>query len=102
MSIKKQFLKSRPVCKVTFRLPKEEAKEARAINVVGEFNNWDVYATPMKCLKNGAFTTTIDLKQGREYQFRYLIDGTNWENDWNADKYIANSYGNCENSIVAV
>jgi 1,4-alpha-glucan branching enzyme len=102
MSLKKQFLKSRPVCKVTFRLTKEEAKEARSVNVVGEFNNWDVYATPMKCLKNGTFTVTIDLEQGREYQFRYLIDETNWENDWNANKYIANSYGNCENSVVAL
>jgi 1,4-alpha-glucan branching enzyme len=102
MSLKKQFLKSRPVCKVTFRLTKEEAKEARLVNVVGEFNNWDVYATPMKCLKNGTFTVTIDLEQGREYQFRYLIDETNWENDWNANKYIANSYGNCENSVVAL
>ena len=102
MSLKKQFLKSRPVCKVTFRLPREAAKTAKTVHVVGEFNNWDVYATPMKFLKNGAFTVTIDLEQGREYQFRYLINETSWENDWDADKYLPSHFGNCENSVVIV
>ena len=102
MSLKKQFLKSRPICKVTFRLPREAAKAAKIVHVVGEFNNWDVYATPMKFLKNGSFTVTIDLEQGREYQFRYLIDETSWENDWDADKYLPSHFGNCENSVVVV
>ena len=102
MSLKKQFLKSKPVCKVTFRLSRVAAKAAKTIHVVGEFNNWDVYATPMKCLKNGAFTVTIDLEQGREYQFRYLIDEMTWENDWDADKYLPSHFGNCENSVVVV
>ena len=102
MSLKKQFLKSKPVCKVTFRLSRAAAKAAKTIHVVGEFNNWDVYATPMKCLKNGAFTVTIDLEQGREYQFRYLIDEMTWENDWDADKYLPSHFGNCENSVVVV
>ncbi len=102
MSLKKQFLKSKPVCKVTFRLPKKAAKAAKTVHVVGEFNNWDVYATPMKCLKNGSFTVTIDLEQGREYQFRYLLDEISWENDWDADKYLPSQLGNCENSVVVV
>ena len=102
MSLKKQFLKSRSVCKVTFRLPREAAKAAETVHVVGEFNSWDVYATPMKSLKNGSFTVTIDLEQGREYQFRYLVDETRWENDWDADKYLPSPFGNCENSVVAV
>lgn len=76
--------------------------EARTVHVVGEFNNWDVYATPMKRLKNGSFTVTINLEQGREYQFRYLIDEMSWENDWDADKYLPSHFGNCENSVVVV
>jgi len=102
MSLKKQFLKSRAVCKVTFKLSREAAREAKTVHVVGEFNNWDVYATPMKSLKNGSFTVTIDLERGREYQFRYLVDETRWENDWDADKYLPSHFGNCENSVVAV
>ena len=102
MSLKKQFLKSRAVCKVTFKLSREAAREAETVHVVGEFNNWDVYAAPMKSLKNGSFTVTIDLERGREYQFRYLVDETRWENDWDADKYLPSHFGNCENSVVVV
>lgn len=102
MSLKKRFLKGRPVCKVTFNIPQEAAEDATAVHVVGEFNNWDVYATPMKRLKDGSFTVTVDLDRGAEYQFRYLIDETIWENDWNADKYVPSHYGNCENSVVVV
>jgi len=90
------------VCKVTFRLPKKIAGGAQSVHIVGEFNNWSNETTPMKSLKNGEFTTTIDLERDREYQFRYLINQERWENDWQADKYIRNEFGNCENSVVVV
>jgi len=102
MGIKKQYLKSKPVCKVTFRLPREAAQFAKTVHLVGEFNNWSYYANRMKGLKNGAFTATLDLELNREYQFRYLIDGKNWENDWHADKYVPTIYKNSENSVVIV
>jgi len=102
MIIKKQYLKSRPVCKVTFGLEGEVAESAVTAHIVGEFNDWDVKATPMKKLKNGAFTVTIDLEQGREYQFRYLIDETQWENALNADRYAPIPYGDGENSVIVL
>jgi 1,4-alpha-glucan branching enzyme len=102
MSIKKRFLKSKPVCKVTFRLPKKAAGRAETVHLVGDFNNWETSATPMKKLKSGAFSTTLDLEVGREYQFRYLIDETDWENDGEADKYVPSSYPDVENSVVVV
>ena len=100
MSIKKQYLKSKPVCKVTFRLPGEAAGSAESATIVGEFNDWNIYATPMKRLKNGSFTLTIDLEPNREYQFRYLLDDEIWENDGEADKYVSHPYGDGENSVV--
>ncbi len=100
MSIKKQYLKTRPVCRATFRIPQEAAKEARTVNIVGEFNEWNIYKTPMKKLKNGSFTAIVDLAPNREYQFRYLVDETAWDNDWHADKYVFSTYGGCENSVV--
>jgi 1,4-alpha-glucan branching enzyme len=102
MSLKKQTLKTRPICKVTFRVPKEAAKSAESIHIVGDFNDWDKTATPMKPLKSGDFTSTLELDTSKtEYQFRYLYDGKTWENDWEADAYIANSEGT-ENSVVKV
>ncbi|HEU19919.1 MAG TPA: glycoside hydrolase [Deltaproteobacteria bacterium] len=102
MIIKKQYLKSRPVCKVTFRLPADIGNTAKQAALVGEFNNWDMTANPMKRLQDGAFTVTIDLEKDREYQFRYLLDGTQWENAVNADRHEATPFGDSFNSIVIV
>ncbi len=98
---KKLYLKSRPVCKVTFRLPGEAAPEARAVSLVGDFNNWDAGAAPMQRLKNGSFTAWLSLEAGKDYRFRYLIDEQRWENDWFADRYVKNSFGT-DDSVVTV
>jgi 1,4-alpha-glucan branching enzyme len=101
LGIKKQYLKSRKTCKVTFRLPRIAAPNAKAVCIVGDFNGWSIYATPMKRLRTGDFTVTLEVEPGREYQFRYLIDEQRWENDWNADKYVKSPYGS-DNSVVIV
>ena len=100
--IKKEYLKSRKVCKVTFRLPKVAATDAKSVCIVGDFNNWNIRTNPMKKLKNGNYTITLELEAGREYQFRYLIDECKWENDWNADKYVRSPYGDSDNSVIVV
>lgn len=102
MSIKKQTLKSKPVCKVTFKLSGDQVNNADQVYVVGEFNNWNRHANPMQRLKNGAFTATLDLDQGREYQFRYLIDDHIWETDQEADRQIPTPYGDGNNGVIDV
>ncbi len=99
MSLKKKFLKTKKTCKVTFSLPKEAVGDANEVKLLGDFNNWDKEnGIPLK-VKNGNFTTTVELKAGEEYQFRYLIDNEKWENDWDADKYLSTPFG-VENSVV--
>ncbi|MGE4538937.1 isoamylase early set domain-containing protein [Desulfovibrio sp. JY] len=100
MSLKKKFLKSKPVCKVTFVLAKEQAKDAGNVGLVGEFNDWEIDATPMRRQKDGSFSVTLDLPTGREYQFRYLIDGEIWISDPESDKHAFSPFGDCENSVV--
>ena len=102
MSIKKQFLKTKPICKVTFRIPEKLGNSAKTAHVVGEFNGWNFLATPMRKLKSGAFTTTLDLEQGREYQFRYLLDKKNWQNDADADNLAPTPYADSENSVIVL
>lgn len=102
MSFKKQYLKSKPVCKVTFKLSKEEAKNAEKVHIVGDFNDWDLASAPMKRLKNGSFTTTLNLSKDAEYQFRYFLDGKEWENDWSADAYIPSPVSFDDNSVLLV
>ena len=96
--LKKRFLADGKVCKVTFTLPAEV--KARTASVVGEFNNWDKEANLMTKNKDGSFKIEIKLEAGREYQFRYLVDGSDWHNDWDADKYVMHPYGG-ENSVVS-
>ena len=55
----------------------------------------------MKASKNGNYTASVDLEGGKEYAFRYLIDGSRWENDWEADKYVPSEFGS-ENSVVVL
>ena len=102
MGIQKKFLKSKPICKVTFILPKEAVESADNVHLVGDFNNWETESMPLKKLKTGTFKITVDLPQGKEYQFRYLVDNTVWENDAEADKYVPSPYNGADNSVVIV
>jgi 1,4-alpha-glucan branching enzyme len=95
--LKKQHLKTKPVCKVTFMLPSQVQGETAFL--VGDFNEWDEGATPMKRKKDGSFSVTLDLKPGEEYQFRYLVNNSEWHNDWQADKYVPNPFSG-DNSVV--
>jgi 1,4-alpha-glucan branching enzyme len=101
MSIKKQNLKSKSVCKVTFTLENDIASLANQVNLAGDFNNWDINSIPMKKNKDGKFSVSVNLQKGREYQFKYIIDGKNWVNELEADKYVLNEF-NSENSVVIV
>jgi 1,4-alpha-glucan branching enzyme len=99
--LKKQYLKAKHLCKVTFRLPKDAAPEAETVTLVGDFNGWSMEETPMQKLKSGDFKLTLDLECAREYRFKYLIDSNRWENDWCADKYAPNEHGG-DDSVVIV
>lgn len=97
--LKKKYLKSKEVCKVTFYTPVE--LEAEDVQLVGDFNQWNESATPMEALKDGRFKVTVDLEKDSQYQFRYLVNGCEWHNDWDADEYIPNPFSG-DNSVVEV
>lgn len=99
----KTYVKSRKVSKVTFELDEgqiPEGVQVESVALVGDFNDWDPGANPMDYLKRGAFKTSVDLEPGKRYQFRYLINGEVWVNDWEADDYVPSGEGS-ENCVVA-
>ncbi len=96
MAISKQYLKTKPVCKVTFSVP---AKDANEVTVVGTFNAWDTKSTTLKKLKNGTFKGTVDLEKDNSYEFRYVVDG-NYINDDAADDYAWSDYASAENGVL--
>ena len=100
--LKKEYLKSQNVARVTFELADYEIPgdiEVETVHLVGEFNGWDIEATPMKHMKKGAFQVVIELEPERDYRFKYLINGKHWCNDWEADGYISDGYAS-DNSVV--
>ena len=97
--LKKSYSKTGKKCRVTFKLPSDVQAETAVL--VGDFNEWSKESTPMKQLKSGDFSATLSLEASQSYQFRYLLDGGRWENDWEADAYAPNEHGT-ENSIVAL
>jgi len=99
MSLKKQFYEKKPVCKVTFKLTEDIVNSARKVNLAGDFNNWDTNSIPMKKLKGGEYFVSLDLPKGKEYQFKYLIDGSSWLNEKEADKHVPNEF-QTENSVL--
>jgi 1,4-alpha-glucan branching enzyme len=103
MAIAKQLLKSKPVCKVTFLLSADVVADAKEVAVLGEFNDWaSEAATKLKKQKDGSYKATLELEAGKEYAFRYLIDGTTWANDEAADKYIPSGVSYEENSVIVL
>lgn len=74
--------------KVKFILAAEIAANATECLLLGEFNNWDKEnGFTLKKSKDGSFQTTVDLEEGRTYEYRYLLNDGRWVNDGNAQQY---------------
>jgi hypothetical protein len=57
------------------------APASSRVAVVGDFNDWDPAATPLRLSgSQGLWTVELRLKPGR-YHYTFLIDGRRWEGD---------------------
>jgi 1,4-alpha-glucan branching enzyme len=84
---------------VTFEIP--GAIWADRINLVGDFNGWDSESLPLRPDHEGNWHIEIELDEGSEYRFRYLIDGDYWGHDWHADKHAPNPDGSNDSIVIA-
>jgi len=105
MTVKKQFLKSKPEVKVTFEVSKQAADGAKQVYLLCEANDWQ--KTQLKPLKNGSFKASVNLPTGVKDDFEYrfckvMEDGTEvYDNDWEAESYRPGPFGG-DNSVVRV
>ena len=67
------------------------APETKDVSLVGNFNQWNSQANPMKKDKKGMWKVTLSLEPGR-YEYRLIVDG-NWENDPSCSGHVANEFG---------
>jgi 1,4-alpha-glucan branching enzyme len=86
--------------KVTFTLPKEAVENAETVAVFGDFNNWQNGVVLTK-QKDGSFKTAVELEKGRSYEYRFLINGEKWENDWAAQAYVPTPFGTYNSVVTA-
>jgi hypothetical protein len=81
---------------VVFRVPADIAADHVAL--CGDFNDW---STDTSMIRNvdGSFELTVALQPGESYCYRFLVDGTRWENDRDADSYAPNPYGGSDSVV---
>lgn len=65
--------------RVTFALPVEEP--AFAVSVVGDFNDWDPFANPLRIRANRTRSASVTVPSGSTLRFRYLAEGGHWFDD---------------------
>jgi 1,4-alpha-glucan branching enzyme len=65
--------------RVTFVLPTSEP--AGAVSVVGDFNDWDPHAHPLRKRSNGVRSAVVTIPAGATLHFRYLAEGGIWFDD---------------------
>jgi len=65
--------------RVTFTLPAGEP--AGAVSVVGDFNEWDPFAHPLRKRANSTRSASVTVAPGSALRFRYLAEGGVWFDD---------------------
>lgn len=84
--------------KVTFVVPVDQCDSA--VSVVGDFNQWDPLATPLRKRSNGTRSASIDLTTGSSYRFKYLAEEGSWFCDLDADGVIENDYASVDSVLT--
>lgn len=84
---------------VTFEIP--GSVWAERIHLVGDFNDWDRESLPLQPGRQENWQVELELDRGREYRFRYLIDGDHWRSEWHADCHAAAEDGGFD-SVISV
>lgn len=96
--VKKQFVKSRNVMKITFQLPADVP--ADGVELIADFTDWRPVAFGR--LKDGRWKLVREVSPGRSYQYRYRLlkdGGVVYRNDEQPDGLVANGFGE-ENALL--
>ncbi|MDH3291241.1 MAG: isoamylase early set domain-containing protein [Gemmatimonadota bacterium] len=77
------------------------APSAATVSLVGDFNDWNVSATPMRPAPgDGIWSVTVPLEPGR-YRYAFLVDGQTWLADPSAPRAFDDDFGP-PNSVLTV
>ncbi|WP_075341431.1 helix-hairpin-helix domain-containing protein [Tenacibaculum agarivorans] len=86
---------------VTFTVENHAVSNESEVVLLGDFNNWETSDKAYQLKKDGdVYVTSLKLKNGKRYEFRYLSKGEVWFNDNAADDYVPSPYYGIDNSVV--
>lgn len=93
MTVKKQYLKSKPEVKITLEIAKEDAQNADVITLLSEHNNWS--GIKFKKLKSGKFKLVFNVATEKLESFQYTFQATSNDQQQSilpigADNYVDN------------
>lgn len=81
--------------KITISL---KAPNANEVFLVGDFNNWDAGANPMKLDVDGRWKISLIFTPGR-YEFKFLVDGK-WREGAKEEQTVPNCFGTLNNVLI--
>lgn len=78
------------------------APEAAHVSLVGDFNDWDPEATPLRLRDDGeTWSATLDLRGDRAYTYNFILDDETIIPDPAAERTIPDSFGG-EKSVISL
>ncbi|MBD1395771.1 isoamylase early set domain-containing protein [Pontibacter sp. JH31] len=94
--IQKTYLKTKDQCKVKFTISMENAEK---IELVGLNDDWS-NPVAMGKKKGDIFECVKTLPKNSQHEFKYLVNGSEWRNDPDADGETSNEYGGTNSLLV--
>ena len=73
---------------------------AKKVAIIGDFNDWREPGTPLVRNPNGIWETVLHLQEG-VYEYKYMVNDTEWKQDTANPLAQANPFGNA-NSVIIV
>lgn len=95
--VKKTYFKTKDYCKVKFSF---QVENAETMEILGLNSDWQ-HSIVMSKKKDGSFTADINLPKDSTHEFKYVVNGSEWLNEPEADAQHPNIYGGT-NSVLVV
>jgi len=100
MALNKSYIKSKSAFKVKFSVASAHNPKSKEIRVLGDFNQWNFDQAPVLSKTKGIYQTSIEIPAGQKYEFRYVLNGTDWINDDQPDAYTPSPFAHSDNSVL--
>jgi predicted flap endonuclease-1-like 5' DNA nuclease len=102
--MKKEYIKKDNAYNVTFNYNVVPQNPVHSVVVLGDFNEWSLTsAFVLSPNKKGDFEGKFKIPAGRDYHFRYLVNGERWANEKDSDRFESSPLlPHIDNSVISL